>query len=216
MDYEVLDRILLAQNVAFLPWIGKKYDEGFHGRRLLILGESHYDEWNGEKHVLGNSFTRECILKIIAREHGAVFWPRLEQALLCEMRFKGWAPNGGRPLWDKLAFYNFIQSPISGGPRVRPSSKVFQESQKRFRLVLEQLRPERVLVCGKGLWNGMEPVTLGEDIYHRDVKSYRFVDGTKVCCLATVHPSSGSYSWSRLHRIIMGFVKDPSDAIALL
>ena len=216
MDYEALDRAMSAQGVAFLPWIGKKYEEGFHGRRLLVLGESHYDEWEGEKHFLGSNFTRECIQEVIARDPGAVFWPRLEQALLNETRNNGWPPNGGPPLWDKLAFYNFVQSPISGGPRVRPSWKAFQESRRPFRSVLEQLRPDRVLVCGKRLRNGMEPIPPGEDYLHGDVQAYRFADGTKVCYLATVHPSSGSYSWSRLHSVIMAFLKEPSDAVALL
>lgn len=30
-------------NINFKPWVGDKYlTEGFHGKRILVLGESHY------------------------------------------------------------------------------------------------------------------------------------------------------------------------------
>jgi hypothetical protein len=109
------DQFLLNQGVLFLPWIGQNYEQGFADRRLLVLGESHYDKWTGEKHELANSFTRECIQEVVNREGGANFWKYLEQALLNEARQSGWAPSGGGVLWDKLSFYNFVQSPVSGG-----------------------------------------------------------------------------------------------------
>lgn len=30
------------KNVHFLPWVGSKYNIGWQGKRLMILGESHY------------------------------------------------------------------------------------------------------------------------------------------------------------------------------
>ena len=30
------------ENVFFRPWIGKNYKQGYKGKKLLILGESHY------------------------------------------------------------------------------------------------------------------------------------------------------------------------------
>jgi hypothetical protein len=62
----------------------------------------------------------------------------------------------------------------------------------------------------------MEEITSEEDYPHDDVQAYRLADGTKVWCLATVHPSSGRYSWSRLHRIVMAFLNDPQNAVELL
>lgn len=213
---EARDRFLLEHGVVFLPWIGKNYEQGFNDRRLLVLGESHYDEWEGEKHPLGNEITRECIQEVIDRVNGAGFWKYLEQALLNETRKNGWVPSGGSPLWDKLSFYNFVQSPVPGGPRVRPDWKAFEESRKPFRAVLEQLRPDRVLVCGKGLWERMEEVTQKEDYLHDDVQAYHLADGTKVWCLATVHPSSGRFSWSRLHPLIVAFLNEPQKAAGML
>jgi hypothetical protein len=214
---DATDQFLLAHGVVFLPWIGNEYRGGFNGRRLLVLGESHYDEWEGEQHQLDNDSTRECIREVIDRDTGsAAFWKYLEQVLLNERRTDGWAPSGGKSLWNKLAFYNFVQSAVSGGPRIRPEWKLFEASRKPFRVVLEILRPERVLVCGKGLWERMEEITEEGDYLHDDVQAYRLTDGTKVWCLATVHPSSGRYSWSRLHRLITAFFNDPQEAVDTL
>jgi hypothetical protein len=37
----------ILEGYRFSPWIGQEYHLGFHGQRLLILGESHYDTWAG-------------------------------------------------------------------------------------------------------------------------------------------------------------------------
>lgn len=217
MDIATLDRYFTEHGVVYLPWIGNHYEQGFNGRQLLVLGESHYDEWDGEKHALPPEFTRSCIKEVVNREKDcAVFWRFIEQALLNESRDRGWAPGGGHPLWDRLSFYNFVQLPISGRARVRPRWELFEASRKPFRAVLEKIRPERVLVCGKGLWEGMEEVTEAEDYLHDDIQAYRLDDGTKVWCLATVHPSSGRYSWAHLHPLIMAFFDNPNTAAKLL
>ncbi len=214
LNTEGCDNFLVQQGVNFLPWIGKKYEQGFCDRRLLVLGESHYDEWGGEKHLLGKSFTRECVEKVINRNDCSGFWKYLEQALLDEVRSDGWCRSGGMPLWGKVAFYNFVQEAVSGGARKIPGRSAFQKSHAPFRIVLERLRPERVIVCGKRLWSNIE--NRDENNYcHNDVQAYRLRDKTKVWCLATVHPSSGSYSWKRVHRLIMRFLDQPESVAAL-
>lgn len=30
------------ENVNFKPWVGPKYSEGLHGKKIMILGDSHY------------------------------------------------------------------------------------------------------------------------------------------------------------------------------
>jgi len=30
------------KNVFFIPYIGDKYEQGYHGKKVLVLGESHY------------------------------------------------------------------------------------------------------------------------------------------------------------------------------
>lgn len=216
MNIEDCDNSLVRQGVAFLPWIGRKYGLGYCNRRLLILGESHYDEWEGERHILRRDFTRKCVEEIIDRIDGSRFWKYIEQALLNEIRSDGWCQSGGMPLWERVAFYNFVQESVPGGPRKSPQRNAFQKSRQPFRAVLEQLRPDRVIVCGKRLWKEMEEVTEDSDYLHDDIQAYRLKDGTKVWCLATVHPCSGRYSWKRVHGLAMVFLDEPKNAAELI
>jgi hypothetical protein len=62
----------------------------------------------------------------------------------------------------------------------------------------------------------MEEIDNNNDYLHDDVQAYRLQDGTRVWCLATVHPSSGRYSWERLHPVIMDFLDAPEKAVLRL
>ncbi len=210
---EALDHLFKSGSIFFLPWIGDKYEQGFCGRRFLVLGESHYAHWDDAVHELQPTFTRECLREVVNREDGARFWKNLEQALLNEYRQGGWCPSGGPALWSQLAFYNFVQSPIFAGPRVSPSNQQFNSSLAAFIAVLEALRPERVLVCGKRLWGQMDSTKLQ---LHDDVEAYQLSDGSPVWCLAIKHPSSGGFSWTKAHQLIRAFLNEPRDAAALL
>jgi hypothetical protein len=218
---ETQDSNLLENGVAFLPWVGKDYTAGFRKQRLLVLGESHYDTWKDTtadvepvEHTLDRFFTRECVQDVIERVSvsDTQFWKFIEQALLNEYRENGWAPNGGFKLWDQFAFYNFVQFPISGAARVRPRDFEFEQSRRQFRAVIEQLRPTRILVCGKTLWDHMEEINKDECWLSDDIQAYTLLYGSKVWCYATVHPSSGGYSWETLHPKIMEFLDDPHKA----
>ena len=208
----------IPDGVYFSPWIGDEYHLGFHGRRLLVLGESHYDTWDdGEgrgpiKHKLGPDFTKECVAKVIRRE-GAALWRYIEQILLNEGRKDGWAPSGAS-VWPHLAFYNFIQAAVEGKARQRPPVESFVQDRAAFREILELLRPERVLVCGKTLWRLME-ATREEDRLHPCLQAYRLRGGDRVWCLAVRHPSSYC-QWTKLHPIVMSFFDAPSDCARML
>jgi len=62
----------------------------------------------------------------------------------------------------------------------------------------------------------MGEITGKENYLHGDVQAYRLTNGDAVWCLATVHPSSGRYSWSLLHPIIMAFLDDPQKTAAIM
>jgi hypothetical protein len=210
---EALDDLFKSNGIFFLPWIGHDYERGFCGRKFLVLGESHYAQWGDAVHDLEATFTRECVSEVVNRTDGARFWKNLEQALVNEHRLGGWCPSGGPALWHQLAFYNFVQFPIFAGPRVSPSYQQFNESLHAFTALIETLRPERVLVCGKRLWQNMDSTKLK---LHDDVEAYQLSDGSPVWCLAIDHPSSGRFSWGKAHQLIKTFLNEPRDAAALL
>jgi hypothetical protein len=208
-----LDDLFKSSGIFFLPWIGDEYQQGFCGRKFLVLGESHYVQWDAADHELEPTFTRECIQEVVSRQDGARFWKSMEQALLNERREDGWCPGGGLGLWNKFAFYQYVQFPIAAGPRVSPTDQQSNDSLSAFTAVLEALRPERVLVCGKRLWGNMGPT---KQQFHPCVEAYELSDGSPTWCLAIDHPSSGRFSWSKAHQLVKAFLNDPRDAATLL
>lgn len=217
-----IDSQLSNCGVQFLPWIGKKYQRGYKQRRLLILGESHYSKWHDKgvlkNHRLSPTFTRQCVEEVKQRYEGpAPFWPYIEQALLQKVRVGGWAP-GGDKIWDQIAFYNFVQTPVDI-PNTSPSRKQFHDSHPAFKAVIEALRPQRVIVCGSRLWKGM-PATAHDngklDLFLRtDIQGYRLDDGTPIWCLVINHPSR-AFRWSKWHYAISAFLSKPEKAVPIL
>jgi hypothetical protein len=211
------DDLLKNGGVYFLPWIGDNYQQGFCGRRLLVLGESHYSYWEDEDgetrhHPPSETWTREFIGEVTRREGCARFWKNIEQALLNEERVNKWCPNGGLALWNQFAFYDFVQTPLEQ-PGKRPTEAQFSESLKGFKTVLEVLCPERVLVCGMELWNkGMDFTDL---TLHERVQAYRLSNGSLAWCLAINHPSR-FFSWRGAHGLITAFLNEPKLAAILL
>lgn len=88
------------------------------------------------------------------------------------------------------------------------------------RRLLELLRPQRILVCGRTLWEKM-PATRhdrgeGDDLYLRnEIQAYALSDGTPAWCLAIRHPSRG-FSWRNWHPVIRAFLADPVQGAQLM
>ena len=97
---------LRKAGVRFLPWVGARYENGFIKRRLLILGHSHYEQWLGTKHELGEEITNRCIRKAASGSDDSPLWANIERALLNGVRAND-ARTEGATMWVHVAFYSF-------------------------------------------------------------------------------------------------------------
>lgn len=216
IDIKALDDHLSRKGVFFLPWVGKHYVKGFKGRRLLILGESHYP-WEDENRKMSDplypELTRDCVRDAVERTMNMNFWKFIEQAHTNVERSN--LPVRGDCFWNSIAFYNFVQVAVGTGPRQAPSRENFVSAHSAFRIVLDAIKPERIVVCGKRLWRNMEEVS-NELFKHDFMQGYGLSEGKIVWCLATNHPSSGNYSWKKLYPLISAFIADPKAAVDIL
>jgi hypothetical protein len=126
---------------------------------------------------------------------------------------------GGREPWDRIAFYNFVQSPVQT-PSTPPTRQQFEASGAAFAAVIEALRPDRVLVCGQRLWGYMPPtpydIGVSRELYFDpDIHAYSLADGTPVWCLVIGHPSR-AFGWREWRPVISLFLDDPAKAAPLL
>lgn len=193
--------------VHFLPWVGENYEKGICGRKVLVLGESHYCAKPEDDTPY---ITREVIADLLepGSEHEANknTYTKFERALAGKVL--DW--QGKSELWNSVIFYNFVQTPMNG-PRKSPFIKEFQDSFAAFLEVLEQYRPDCVIAWGKRLYERLPPAgrqgktVLLPDGTSLETWAYVLSDGKCVAVLPIQHPSSG-FSWDFWHESIMGFL----------
>jgi len=110
------------ENVNFRPWIGKKYNTtGYEGKRILVLGESHYcgnELGEGKRcfplckkeNMLPDCFSQtEDVIKWYLSEYtGEPF----QRTFVCFERAvvgRELSQEEREEFWQSIMFYNYIQ-----------------------------------------------------------------------------------------------------------
>lgn len=198
---------------CFDPWVGSQYKgNGLWNRKVLVVGESHYDEWREKgkdqcwqrsttKHKLLRTFTQECVQDVVNGNGGAPYWPAVRNRLGGE-EYEKQSPD---VFWNKVAFYNFIQSPVPGcPPKARPTQAQWEAAPALLKQTITRLRPDRILFTGKStgprksLWNYV-PCRNGKlpdievDGVSLPLEFFTLKDGKRVYVTATAHPRSNLF-----------------------
>ncbi|WP_049422524.1 hypothetical protein [Stenotrophomonas maltophilia] len=139
--------------VAFVPYVGRGYWKGVEGRRVLLLGESHYREagWTDDP-VITRPFTRETFgdMETCKRTGGGKFFDELDRLLTGQS-----SPNvvDAAHAWQHVAFCNLSQRFAGTRAGHRPSGTDFSQGGKLLvEVILPLLRPEVILVLGRTAW----------------------------------------------------------------
>lgn len=198
---------------VFDPWIPPGRDPRWQGVRLLLVGESHYDE----SRVWSEDETRRFTIDTV-RKYGAeaTAYQRFFANTYAALTGGGWSDDWAvyRGFWNRVFFCNYVQSFVSGGPGNRPSRAQFEESGSAFSQTLTEVRPEAVLVLGVAVWNAM-PSEGGRRIeaaLHGFDSLWAYQTGTgEALAVHIPHPSSKGFSAEREHKRIaafLGFVRE--------
>ena len=183
-------------NINFKPWIGKNYlTKGFQGKRILVLGESHYCSKELSeggrcyplcKRELMNvaCFTQtQDVVREAVYDYGG---QRYLQAFLCFERAvagKVLSQEEREKFWESVMFYNYIQ-----------------------------YSPDYIIVWGVRLYNGL-PGFGGEG--HKltlDNGDYNYywnytINGKVIPALKIHHPSAPTgKNWEYWHEVIFNFL----------
>lgn len=206
------------EHIFFMPYIGKNYySGGIFGKRILILGESHYcDELCADcgmpchKAECGN-FTTNVMQRFLYRSSSYERWmstfTKFERSLV--NRFTD--EEQRREIWDSVLFYNYLQVAMTEA-REKGNDEDYVRAGTTFFEVLDTYRPEYIIVWGYRLWNYLpggkrwawneDLIVEGEPIKNG---SYLLADNTHVKTIAVKHPSTG-YAWDYWYRIINAFI----------
>lgn len=203
--------MLLPTSPRFSPW-NPPGDPRIYGVRLLVLGESHYEEpplWIEDGRIIPADFTAGIIKDwgiCPTRRHP--FFAGVFECLTGER----WENDSRRlsEFWHSLIFYNYVQKLVKGGARTAPSRADWTISHTVFRQTLEMLRPEAILVLGRRLWRNMED----EDVVVREssdpletVVGYRLADGRLIPAMHVRHPSSAGFRGADLNSQVRAFLQ---------
>jgi hypothetical protein len=191
---------------GFKPWVGDKYKRGglFH-KRVLILGESHY---NRDGPALTAGITRQCIRGQINGDGTMAqkFWTNITMTFLDH---KPTTSEERHAFWHSVAYYNYVQVCVGFRPRVRPSPSMWRQSEPAFLEVLSTLRPQFILVLGCDLWNRLPPGLDGSAPVKRGAKwkktrRYPIGDNTGTALAYGIkHPSAIGYNGRHEHPLVM-------------
>lgn len=195
------------EHVFFKPWVGAEYSHGgIFGKRILVLGESHYTDGEPDPN-LTNTVMNEYL------SYETTVPPYLQSFNKFERSLVGTATDGAirKRIWNSLVFYNYLQTPMQG-PRQAGSKADYANAAESFFEVLEEYRPEYVIVWGYRLWDALpgdrwewgDELTL--DGAPVRTGCYLLADGTRINAVPVKHPSAG-YTWEDWYKDLQPFLK---------
>ena len=202
------------KHVRFEPWKGENYEtSGFNGKKILVIGESFYcSEEEADKYAA--TLTEKIVNDYLAIRNGEFrenkgewtnTYLKFERSLVGEET----TPERSREIWNSIAFYNYLQIPMSGA-RESGSPIDFKNAEKAFFEVINELQPDLIIVWGVGkLFNNMpeDRWTWGKrlDVDGWDINNgyYQLDNEKQVRCIAVYHPSTG-YQWDWWYKVIKG------------
>ena len=145
-SYNQLDNQLLQiKGIKWLPWIGNSYLSIPIEKRVLIIGESHYHQNSQESISQHNEidFTR-TVIKGVSESNSPYNTPifrNLYKALYGDVKLDSLL------FWNQVAFYNFIQRPMSSNA-LRPTTDDFITGWDVFTKISETLQPHTAIFIG--------------------------------------------------------------------
>lgn len=142
----------MVNNIFFQPFVGKHYaDGGMFGKRIMILGESHYcdegcaDCGDCRLHRECMGFTQNVLADYLDETNERQDWMRtfvkFERSLVGEETDQALRQK----IWDSVVFFNYLQVAM-GGPREAGTSAQYRQAGEAFFEALDKYQPEYVVV----------------------------------------------------------------------
>ena len=158
--------------VKFKPWKGDNYEGLFLGKKLLILGDSHYcakDENRNDACRSKGDCSYDCMNErcykmtydLIRGEYmeyrsgRAKSAGHLQTILTFEKNLFGYTPSPQESLnfWNSVIFYNYIQhSQYRPRERRKTNAEEIGDYREAFRKVLAEYKPDYIIIWSKFLF----------------------------------------------------------------
>jgi hypothetical protein len=200
---------MIMKNVVFKPWEGNEYQTGgIFKKKILVIGESFYCS----KEEAVATLTDKVVNDYLAIRNGEFRenkggWTNTYLKFERSLVGKETEPKDSQEIWNSIAFYNYLQVPMSGA-RESGSAIDYKNAEKAFFEVIDELQPDLIIVWGVGKlfnnlpedrWTWDKPLNVeGWDINNG---YYQLNNGKQTRCIAVYHPSVG-YDWNWWYKVI--------------
>ena len=184
--------------IVFKPWIGENYKKGVKGKKILILGESHY----GEKGAEYDNFTKE-VVKEVGISKSIAYFTKIAKSILLLGSNESISHKQKEKFWHSVAFYNYVQCFVGEGPRERPTTEMWESSKKPFIEILNTLYPDIVVVFGCELWDNLPQPSKAVDIGATYI--YELQNSHSIQAGFITHPSGGM-SYTEAHARVCSLI----------
>lgn len=186
--------------------MGENYlKSGFNGKKILVLGESHYctkELAEGGRccplcrieNMESDCFsqTEDVIDHFVYNYSGEPY----AQTFLCferSMMGKELSNDERIEFWNSIIFYNYIQF-SQARPRIAPQQIHWEKSELAFLELLKKYMPDFIIIWGERLYNGLPDwdgshSVLEVDGKSTDVWTYN-INGKSIPAIKVHHPSS--------------------------
>lgn len=194
------------EKINYKPWVGKNYSTGFKGKKILVLGESHYDDSG----TIDADLT-QWVIHDIAYEPGGQSYRATFTCFERAMAGRPMTQKEREEFWERVMFYNYLQFPTAG-PRSSPKPEHWSASEGAFVELLETYMPDIIIVWGVRLYNALPPLGgKGKVIKleNGDTSDYWIypVKGKEIPALKIHHPSAPSgRNWEFWNMVIDKFI----------
>lgn len=191
--------------INYKPWVGKDYNNGYRGKKILVLGESHYASDGKIEEDL-----TQLVIRDIAYEPGGQNYLSTFTCFERAIAGRQMTQNERVEFWESVIFYNYLQFPTEG-PRTTPNHEHWAKSADAFVELLEEYMPDYIIVWGVRLYNalpdlgGYGGVLKLENEVTADYWVYP-INGKNIPALKIHHPSAPTgRQWEYWHKVIDKF-----------
>ena len=197
------------KHVIFKPWEGKNYQTGgIFKKKILVIGESFYcSEEDAVDTLTDKVVTDYLAIRDGESRNNNGGWTNTYLKFERSLTGEETPPEDSHIIWNSIAFYNYLQVPMSGA-RESGSTIDYKNAENAFFEVINELQPNIIIVWGVGkLFNNLpeDNWKWGESLEFDGwpIKNgyYKLENGKEARCIAVYHPSSG-YQWDWWHKVI--------------
>lgn len=148
--------------IGFVPWVGNRYGKFDGDLRVVLLGESHYKS----NEIPKREYTRWVYGSVTnpgPREDTGRIYRACDRIV---SRMKAPSDEESASGWETVAFANHVQDFVGSAPGDRPTPNQWRDAKRVFPILMKCLKPDVVLVLGKGNFDGTP--NSGNEIGHID------------------------------------------------